>query len=173
MNSAEKKKLISIWSACNFQVYNSSIFLKLPNRLVNFLDGPFTYIFCIFCLVREQAIEDDSGIEGILNRLEKERNTNFGFGLREKGNTACVQSDGRKDDQHVETSKEEVNWFFYFQISFIYLSPYLFVKMSMLVNNLVGFSTLYLNILRITIFLVILELLDESITVFYLFLGKQ
>lgn len=55
----------------------------------------------------EQAIEDDSGIEGILNRLEKERNTNFGFGLREKGNTACVQSDGRKDDRHVETSKEE------------------------------------------------------------------
>ncbi|KAJ8773746.1 hypothetical protein K2173_006396 [Erythroxylum novogranatense] len=46
----------------------------------------------------EIAAEDDSGTEGILHRLEKERNRNLGFGLRRKGGSTNVQSNDLKSD---------------------------------------------------------------------------
>ncbi|KAK1552061.1 hypothetical protein Q3G72_009753 [Acer saccharum] len=54
----------------------------------------------------EAATADDSGIEGILSRLEKERNINFGFALRDKENTTQLQSDHEKDDWLAGTSKD-------------------------------------------------------------------
>jgi len=47
---------------------------------------------------RETATEDESGIEGILNRLEKQRNLTFGVGLKEKGNGAQFPINRGKDD---------------------------------------------------------------------------
>ncbi|KAF5449718.1 hypothetical protein F2P56_030135 [Juglans regia] len=52
----------------------------------------------------ETAVEDESGIEGILNRLEKQRNMTFGFGLREQGNDAHFPSNHCEDDWHPGTS---------------------------------------------------------------------
>ncbi|GAV86463.1 hypothetical protein CFOL_v3_29893 [Cephalotus follicularis] len=46
----------------------------------------------------ETANDDDSGIEGILSRLEKERNMNFVFGLRERGSSSHVQSNSGQHD---------------------------------------------------------------------------
>ncbi|KAI9168862.1 hypothetical protein LWI28_002987 [Acer negundo] len=54
----------------------------------------------------EAATANDSGIEGILSRLEKERNINFGFALRDKGNTTQLQRDHEKDDWLAGTSKD-------------------------------------------------------------------
>ena len=59
--------------------------------------------------LREAATADDSGIEGILSRLEKERNINFGFALRDKENTTQLQSDHEKDDWLAGTSKDVVS----------------------------------------------------------------
>lgn len=46
----------------------------------------------------EASAEEDGGIEGILSRLEKERNMNLGLGLREKTNTERVLSNTGKSD---------------------------------------------------------------------------
>ncbi|MCI50059.1 5'-AMP-activated protein kinase subunit beta-2, partial [Trifolium medium] len=43
---------------------------------------------------------DESGIEGILNRLERHRNSSFGRGFGEKGD--CIQSDNDKDKEKWE-----------------------------------------------------------------------
>ncbi|KAL5761879.1 hypothetical protein ACOSP7_018143 [Xanthoceras sorbifolium] len=56
----------------------------------------------------EAVTGDDSGIEGILSRLEKERNINFGFALREDENTTHLQSDHDKDDWLAGTSKDVI-----------------------------------------------------------------
>ncbi|GLT55815.1 hypothetical protein SLA2020_289030 [Shorea laevis] len=48
--------------------------------------------------LEEVAAEDGSGIEGILSRLEKERNINFGFGFNEKEISALFPSSDHKDD---------------------------------------------------------------------------
>ncbi|XP_050237668.1 protein PTST homolog 2, chloroplastic [Mercurialis annua] len=53
----------------------------------------------------EAEAEDVSGIEGILNRLEKERNLNFGFGLNERGGSTHVQSDGIAHEFLAKSSK--------------------------------------------------------------------
>ncbi|KAJ4823259.1 hypothetical protein Tsubulata_042383 [Turnera subulata] len=53
----------------------------------------------------EAAAEDESGIEGILNRLEKERNASFGFGLRDKRNRSHLHSDDHTHDWLGKTSK--------------------------------------------------------------------
>lgn len=42
---------------------------------------------------REAAGDDDSGIDGILSRLEKARNINFGLATREKENTHSQSDD--------------------------------------------------------------------------------
>ncbi|KAJ0039147.1 hypothetical protein Pint_23143 [Pistacia integerrima] len=52
----------------------------------------------------EATAEEDSGIEGILSRLEKERNINFGFNSREKGKASPNQFDDHKDDWLERTS---------------------------------------------------------------------
>ncbi|KAJ0095168.1 hypothetical protein Patl1_16311 [Pistacia atlantica] len=52
----------------------------------------------------EATAEEDSGIEGILSRLEKERNINFGFNSREKGKASPNQCDDHKDDWLERTS---------------------------------------------------------------------
>ncbi|KAE8023336.1 hypothetical protein FH972_009044 [Carpinus fangiana] len=46
----------------------------------------------------ETATEDESGIEGILNRLEKQRNLTFGVGLKAKGNDSKFPTKCGKDD---------------------------------------------------------------------------
>ncbi|XP_031247414.1 protein PTST homolog 2, chloroplastic [Pistacia vera] len=52
----------------------------------------------------EATAEEDSGIEGILSRLEKERNINFGFNSREKGKASPNQCDDHEDDWLERTS---------------------------------------------------------------------
>lgn len=42
---------------------------------------------------------DDSGIDGILSRLEKERNMNFGFSLKEKEIGTRLLSENGEDDR--------------------------------------------------------------------------
>ncbi|XVE75178.1 hypothetical protein DITRI_Ditri12bG0074800 [Diplodiscus trichospermus] len=54
----------------------------------------------------EVASEDDCGIEGILNRLERERNINFGFGFREKGDNICSQSTDNEKESLAEASMD-------------------------------------------------------------------
>lgn len=46
-------------------------------------------------LVRDMAAEDITGIEGILNRLEKERNLTLGINL---GNTGCKTNAASEND---------------------------------------------------------------------------
>ncbi|GLT36991.1 hypothetical protein SLA2020_113350 [Shorea laevis] len=45
-----------------------------------------------------EAAEDDSGIEGILSRLERERSLNFGFGFKEKEISDCVPCNDHEDN---------------------------------------------------------------------------
>ncbi|KAL0003998.1 hypothetical protein SO802_011559 [Lithocarpus litseifolius] len=52
----------------------------------------------------EMAAGVESGIEGILNRLERQRNLSFGFDLRSKGNGTSFPSIHAKDDRHLGTS---------------------------------------------------------------------
>ncbi|KAB1220733.1 Sucrose nonfermenting 4-like protein [Morella rubra] len=54
----------------------------------------------------ETAEEYESGIEGILNRLEKQRNRTFGIKLKQKGNDIRLESDHGKDDWHSGTSMD-------------------------------------------------------------------
>ncbi|XWS63569.1 hypothetical protein CRYUN_Cryun06bG0111400 [Craigia yunnanensis] len=54
----------------------------------------------------EVVAEDECGIEGILSRLERERNMNFGFGFREKGDNTCFQSNDYEDKNLVDASKD-------------------------------------------------------------------
>ncbi|XWS34942.1 hypothetical protein CRYUN_Cryun21dG0080800 [Craigia yunnanensis] len=54
----------------------------------------------------EVVAEDDCGIEGILNRLERERNMNFGFGIREKGDNTCSQSNDSEEESIVQASMD-------------------------------------------------------------------
>ncbi|KAJ8760937.1 hypothetical protein K2173_021975 [Erythroxylum novogranatense] len=53
----------------------------------------------------QTAAEDDSGIDGILHRLEKERNMNLGFGLSGRASCTNVQSDDLKNDCLAGASK--------------------------------------------------------------------
>ncbi|OMO51667.1 hypothetical protein CCACVL1_29656 [Corchorus capsularis] len=56
---------------------------------------------------QEVVAEDDSGIEGILSRLERERNINFGFGIREKGhNNTSSQSNDSEEESLVQSSMD-------------------------------------------------------------------
>ncbi|XWS34944.1 hypothetical protein CRYUN_Cryun21dG0080800 [Craigia yunnanensis] len=56
----------------------------------------------------EVVAEDDCGIEGILNRLERERNMNFGFGIREKGDNTCSQSNDSEEESIVQASMDAI-----------------------------------------------------------------
>ncbi|OMO55130.1 hypothetical protein COLO4_36184 [Corchorus olitorius] len=56
---------------------------------------------------QEVVAEDDSGIEVILSRLERERNINFGFGIREKGhNNTSSQSNDSEEESLVQSSMD-------------------------------------------------------------------
>lgn len=59
-----------------------------------------------FVLNREMLGEEDSGIEGILNRLERDRNLSFGINLRENvhGTHASSKDDG--DHRHFGSSAD-------------------------------------------------------------------
>ncbi|KAE8730267.1 5'-AMP-activated protein kinase-related, putative isoform 2 [Hibiscus syriacus] len=52
----------------------------------------------------EVAAEDDCGINGILSRLEKERNMNFGIGFKENGFNTCSQTNCTEEDSLVQAS---------------------------------------------------------------------
>ncbi|XP_022734551.1 uncharacterized protein LOC111288060 [Durio zibethinus] len=54
----------------------------------------------------EVAAEDDCGIEGILSRLERERNMNFGFGYIEKGSNTCSQSNDSEEESIAQASMD-------------------------------------------------------------------
>ncbi|KAK8529505.1 hypothetical protein V6N13_102419 [Hibiscus sabdariffa] len=54
----------------------------------------------------EVAAEDDCGINGILSRLEKERNINFGIGFREKGDNTCSQTNCTEEESLVQASTD-------------------------------------------------------------------
>lgn len=53
------------------------------------------------------TLEEDTGIEGILSRLEKERNYSFGMGEKRKN----YHFPSRKDDCSTNLSKDMVSWF--------------------------------------------------------------
>eukprot|EP00258_Populus_trichocarpa_P049387 XP_024465406.1 protein PTST homolog 2, chloroplastic isoform X5 [Populus trichocarpa] len=55
--------------------------------------------------LRDTATEDDAGIGGILYRLEKERNMNLGFALKEIESTTRVQSSNVNHDLLPKTTK--------------------------------------------------------------------
>lgn len=52
----------------------------------------------------------ETGIEGILSRLEKERSLAFGFGVVENEDSTFSASDNEKDDWHSEFSADAVSW---------------------------------------------------------------
>lgn len=61
-------------------------------------------------MCREAApTEVDTGIEGILNRLEKQRNLTLGFVLKDKEDSICLQNNDKKYDWCPETSTDAVS----------------------------------------------------------------
>ncbi|KAJ7953742.1 5'-AMP-activated protein kinase-related [Quillaja saponaria] len=52
----------------------------------------------------ETEAEDESGIEGILNRLERHRNVTLGLGLGKTGNNIPFPSNGEEDEWHYRIS---------------------------------------------------------------------
>lgn len=56
-----------------------------------------------------ETTEHETGIEGILSRLEKERNLTFGFGVGE--NEERRVSNNENDEWHSGFSTDAVSWF--------------------------------------------------------------
>ncbi|GMJ13142.1 PROTEIN TARGETING TO STARCH 2 [Hibiscus trionum] len=54
----------------------------------------------------EAAAEDDCGINGILSRLEKERNMNFGIGFKDQGDNTCSQTNCSEEESLVQASTD-------------------------------------------------------------------
>ncbi|XP_073054355.1 protein PTST homolog 2, chloroplastic isoform X1 [Primulina eburnea] len=54
----------------------------------------------------ERSADADTGIEGILNRLEKQRNINFGVDLKPVGYGTHATSKDEADDSHIGTSSD-------------------------------------------------------------------
>ncbi|MBA0637746.1 hypothetical protein Godav_024556 [Gossypium davidsonii] len=54
----------------------------------------------------EVAAKDDCGVEGILSRLERERNVNFGIGFRDKGDNTCPQTNCTEEESLVQASTD-------------------------------------------------------------------
>lgn len=61
-------------------------------------------IYSNFCF-RETGAENDTGVEGILRRLEEERNIIFGNGLSDKRNLAILLTDDAGENQRSQMSK--------------------------------------------------------------------
>jgi len=55
----------------------------------------------------------ESGIEGILNRLEKERNSTLGLGLREKEDRVSSGNSEVKDDNRHRSTTVSVSKFYF------------------------------------------------------------
>ncbi|KAK8492573.1 hypothetical protein V6N11_030797 [Hibiscus sabdariffa] len=72
-----------------------------PNLAVNSSSSTSSYGRSL-----EVATEDDCGINGILSRLEKERNINFGIGFREKGDNTCSQTNCIEEESLVQASTD-------------------------------------------------------------------
>lgn len=53
---------------------------------------------------RQIVADEDSGIEGILSRLEKQRNIDLGFNLGKTGYDAQSKSKDEGDGRHFDTS---------------------------------------------------------------------
>lgn len=60
--------------------------------------------------------EDEIGIEGILSRLQKQRNLTLGLSLDEKEDRTCLPRNGGKDDWHPKISNDVVSWFLFVDI---------------------------------------------------------
>ncbi|KAL4281488.1 hypothetical protein GQ457_03G007470 [Hibiscus cannabinus] len=54
----------------------------------------------------EAAAEDDCGINGILSRLEKERNLNFGIDFKDKGDSTCSETNCTEEESLVQASTD-------------------------------------------------------------------
>lgn len=71
--------------------------------MCQFLDDDFCILF--LCWLRESGAQLNSGIEGILNRLQKERNTIFGFNLGSTGyGRDATTSNDPQDWERFQTS---------------------------------------------------------------------
>lgn len=62
-----------------------------------------TFFFLLFCFCSGTRDEQETGIEGILTRLEKQRNLSFGISLGGNGSARALSKDGGGDSQ-IETS---------------------------------------------------------------------
>lgn len=60
-------------------------------------------------VIRKSPSESNSGVEGILNRLEKERNITFGIGLRDKGGEGQITMDDIQHGSHQGMPVDEVS----------------------------------------------------------------
>ena len=100
-------------------LFNRYLVYKIPNFLGFYIPCKFfsdgndhTFMgrqYDLCNLHREMAAGDESGIEGILNRLERQRNLSFGFDLRSKGNGTSFPSIHAKDDRYLGTSIDAVS----------------------------------------------------------------
>lgn len=79
------------------------------------LEGSVTFMVC---LLRDATAEEDSGVEGILSRLERERNIKFAFNSREKAKAPPIRSYDHEDEWLVRTSKKLVSWSCFFKDCF-------------------------------------------------------
>lgn len=57
-----------------------------------------------------RTTEEEMGIEGILSRLQKQRNLTFGLSLDEKEDRTYLPSNNGKDDWHPKFSNDMVSW---------------------------------------------------------------
>lgn len=57
----------------------------------------------IILLVRDSAAEGLTGIEGILNRLEKDRNLTLGINLRSNGHKSNASSETDRNHTHLQS----------------------------------------------------------------------
>lgn len=79
----------------------SAIELKISLR------GGLTFIY--FLCRETETTKDEIGVEGILSRLQKQRNQTFGLGLGDKEDSTFLQSNDVKEDWHPKLSKDLVS----------------------------------------------------------------
>lgn len=75
----------------------------------------------MFYFLSNREIEaQESGIEGILNRLEKERNRTLGLGFREKDIISSGNNED-KDNSHHRSTTDSVSKFYFFKMLLVAL----------------------------------------------------
>ncbi|XP_061985027.1 protein PTST homolog 2, chloroplastic-like isoform X2 [Populus nigra] len=81
---------------------------EIQDKALEYNKGQSSQVSCSSSSISlETATEDDAGIGGILYRLEKERNMNLGFALKEIESTTRVQSSDINHDWLPKTTKNE------------------------------------------------------------------